>query len=406
MTVTMTQAPAEALLAAARSLRPLIEASADEIERERQLPGPLVEAMAAAGLFTMLVPRELGGGQVDPETCLRVIEEVARGDGSAGWCLNVGAVVGLAAGSLREDAADEIWGRDPRAFVAGSAVGSGTASVVDGGYRVSGRWSFASGCQHATWLMGIASVLEGAAPRLGPNGQPESRVTFLPKSACRILDTWDVAGLRGTGSHDFVTEDVFVPREHTHPRSYAVPLRVGAPLYAFGAGVIPVAGAASSTSSPWVGLTSSGMAAVTLGIARGALDVFVELAAVKTPTRRDVVLRDDPIVQARFGRAEAKLRAARAFFYETVSDVWRAVQETGAGTGEGHVMIRLASVHAAETAAEVVDTLWKLAGTSAIVNGSPLDRRLRDVQVAGQNVSINPMHITTAGRMLLRPGGD
>lgn len=396
--------PETALLDAARALRPLVEASADQIEHDRQLPESLVEAMAAAGLLTMLVPRELGGTQVDPVTCARVTEEIARGDGSAAWCLNTGAVIGVAAASLRASAASLIWGHNRRAYVAGSAVGQGTAVVAGGGFRVSGRWSFTSGCQHATWLLGVADVRDGNTSRPGPNGQPESRLVFFQKADCRIIDTWDVAGLRGTGSHDFVVEDVFVPEERTHPRSYAAPPLHPAPLYAFAAGSVVGANAASAGSSPWVGLSSSGMAAVTLGIARGALDAFVELAAVKTPTRRSLLLRDDPIVQDQFGRAEAKLRAARVFFYETISDVWRLVQETGTGTAHGQVMIRLASVHAAETAAEVVDTVWKAAGTSAIVNGSRLDRRLRDVQVAGQNVSISPMHIGTAGRMLLGSG--
>src|SRR5688572_509501 len=284
----------------ARALRPLIAASSDEIERERRLPEPLVEAMAAAGLFAMLVPRGLGGGQIDPETCLQVIEEVSRGDGSAGWVLNVGVVVSLAAGSLREEVAAEIWGHDPRAVVAGSATASGTAVVVDGGYRVSGRWAFASGCQHATWILGIANVLQDGAQRLGPNGVPESRFMFFPRSACQILDTWHVAGMRGTGSHDFVVEDAFVPEAWTHPRSYASPPRDGSPLYAFGAGLVPSADPSHAVSSPWVGLSSPGMAVVALGVARGALDTFAELAAVKVPDRRALLLRDEPIVQASF----------------------------------------------------------------------------------------------------------
>src|SRR3954451_21319407 len=136
-----------ALLDAARSLRPLVEDCADQTERERQLPDSLVEAMAADGLLTMMVPRDLGGGQVDPRTCVRVLEEIARADGSAGWCLMVAATLSLTAGSLPIDAAREIWG-SRRAFVAGSIVGSGQAALVDGGYQVDGRWSFASGCRH------------------------------------------------------------------------------------------------------------------------------------------------------------------------------------------------------------------------------------------------------------------
>jgi alkylation response protein AidB-like acyl-CoA dehydrogenase len=397
---------ASVLLDAARALRPLVEASADEIERERRLPEPLVEAMASAGLLTMLVPRGLGGGQVDPETFLRVIEEVSRSDASTGWCLNQGVLISLAAGSLREGTATEIWGDDPRAFVAGTAIPSGTAVVVDGGYRVSGRWAFASGCQHATWILGVVNVVQDGAPRLGSNGVPETRFVFFPRSACQILDTWHVAGLRGTGSHDFVVEDVFVPARRTHPRSDWLPPRDGSPLYVFSGGQVPSADPARVSSSPWTVLTSPGMAAVTVGIARGALDAFADLAAVKIPSGRVLLLRDEPTVQASVGRAEAKLRAARAFLYETVEEAWRAVQETGSSSSEGRALMRLASAHASETAADVVETVWKAAGTAAIVDGSPLDRRLRDVLVVGQNLGVTPTYFGMVGKLLLGAGTE
>lgn len=392
------------LLDRARALRPLLSAGADQTERERRLPEPVVEALAAAGLFAMLVPRGLGGGQVDPETFLRVVEEISQSDANAGWCLNQVVLISLAAGSLPEDAAAEIWGHDPRAVVAGTAIPSGTAVVVEGGYRVSGRWAFASGCQHATWILGVATVLQDGAPRLGPNGVPETRFVFFPRSACQILDTWHVAGLRGTGSHDFVVEDVFVPEERTHPRSDWVPPRDGSPLYAFAAGQVPSADLARVASSPWTILTSPGMAVVALGVARGAPDAFAELAAVKIPAGRVLVLRDEAIVQASFGRAEAKLRAARAFLYQTVAEVWRSVHETGTRPAEAQVLIRLASAHGSEVAAEVVEVVWKAAGTSAIVDGSPLDRRPRDVLVVGQNVGLSPMYFGGAGKQLLGSG--
>jgi indole-3-acetate monooxygenase len=198
------------------------------------------------------------------------------------------------------------------------------------------------------------------------------------------------------------------------PRSHELQPWNDAPLYTFGAGAVPGASGALAGSSPWVGVNPPGMAAVCLGVARGALDAFATLASTKTPTRRDTLLRDDPIVQTMFGRAEAKLRAARSYLYATVADLWRAVQGVGDDTrhertvsglpADGQAMVRLASIHAAETAVEVVQSLWRAAGTSAIPVGCPLDRRLRDVMVASQNVAINPMHTTTAGRLLLERG--
>ncbi|MFN8635200.1 MAG: acyl-CoA dehydrogenase family protein [Chloroflexota bacterium] len=386
-------------MAAAQALRPLVEASADQIEREQQLPESIVAAMADAGLLTMLVPRELGGAQTDPLTCLRVLEEVARYDGSAGWCLFVAAVTAITAGSLREDAAHAIWG-NPRAFVAGSIAG-GTATVADGGYRIRGRWSFASGCRNATHLLAQCTVMEGDLPRLGPNGQPEVLMVFLPVSETRIVENWQVAGLLGTGSHDFEIEDRFVRAEFTHPRSYVSPPWHTGALYTFGAGHIPTSLPGGNLNTPWASLSSTSMAAALLGMAQGALDAFATLAAIKTPFRRPMLLKDDPVVQDRFGRADARLRAARALVYQTTDDVWQHVLTTGVGRPDDQTLLRSTGAYAAETAVEVVETVWKLAGTAGIYSGSALDRRLRDIQVGAQNVTVSPTFFAGAGQLLL-----
>ena len=402
------------LLETARTLRPTIEAYAEQIERESALPGPLVATLAAAGLFTMLVPREFGGTEITPATYVRAIEEISRADGSVGWCVHVGGSCSLAAGWLAPEAARAIWDGDARAYVAGATIALGAANVVPGGYQVSGRWGFASGCPHATWLCVTVRVIENGDHRTGPNGLPETLFAFLPRRDFEILDTWHVTGMRGTGSHDVVVNDAFVPDHLTLPRSSPMQSWNDAPLYAFGAGAVKGGSGALGVSSPWVGVFAPGLAAVCLGVARGALDAFATLAATKTPTRRNTVLRDDPIVQTMFGRAEARLRGARSYLYATVADLWRTVQgidddtehESGLGArpSDRQAMVQLASVHAAETAVEVVQTLWRAAGTSAIPAGSPLDRCLRDVLVASQNVAINPMHITTNGRLLLERG--
>ena len=390
-----------ALLEAARDLRPLIEANADQTERNCQLGEPVVEALAAAGLFTMLVPRELGGAQVDPLTYVRVVDELARADGSTSWCVMTGGVVGLAAGSLQQDAARQIWG-NPRGFVAGAAARSGRAVVVDGGYRVSGRWPFASGCRNATYLLANAPVLAGGEPRLGPNAQPESRAIFVPVADAHIVENWEVLGLRGTGSHDFELDDLFVPEAFTLQRTYSVLRWHPDALYTLGAAEVAAAPTDQAMTSPWAGLTPPGMSAVVLGIARGALDAFAELAATRTRSKWATVLRDDPVVQDQFGRAEAKLRAARSSMHQTVADVWESVQATGVCTAEDQAMIRMTSAYAAETAVEVAETVWKLAGTAGIYTGSALDRRLRDVQVGAQNVALSPLNFRTSGQLLLK----
>ena len=254
-----------ALVREARALAPLVKSSAEQAERERRLPQPLVDAMAEAGLFRMLVPRALGGSEADPATLIRVIEEVARVDGSAGWIANIGATSGVFAGALPEQTAREIYGADPRAFIAFVAIPGGRATAVDGGYRVTGRWPFASGCLHATWLAGTCMLYDGDSPRLGADGRAESRVLFFPATDCEIIDTWHVSGLCGTGSNDFAVTDAFVPAARSYPSNAfgERPYQPG-PLYVFGRNAIPVV-----------------LASVPLGIARGALDALVELAGNK-----------------------------------------------------------------------------------------------------------------------------
>lgn len=394
-----------ALLDAARALGPMIRSAADQIEQERQLPQPLVNSLAEAGLFKMLVPRALGGGEVNPETCMRVIEEVARADGSAGWCVMLPACCGVAAGSLPEAVAWEIWGRDRLAYVAGSARLDGRAVTVADGYRVRGRWAFGSGCMHATWLLAVAAVYDGETPRLNPNGTPASRIVFLPAADCRIIDTWRVGGLRGSGSHDYAIDDVFVPEERTLART-APPQRPRHPgaLYTFGIGVLPSGISASPGVPPWAAFGPLGFAAVSLGIARGALDAFADLAGSKAPRGGKALLRDDPVVQAQVGQAEATLRAARAFTYGTVRESWESVCRGDASTAEQQNMQRLASTHAAVLSAQVVETVWKLAGASSIFLSSPLERRFRDVFVAAQNVAVSPEYYGVAGRLSLGVG--
>jgi alkylation response protein AidB-like acyl-CoA dehydrogenase len=214
-----------ALLEAARTLGRQIEAHADQIEQDRFLPQPLIDAIVKAGLFKILVPREMGGSEASPSTLVRVIEEVSRFDASVGWCVCFGAVNGISSGCLPAYVAKDIFAQDDHACMAASAAPAPPAedrpphraTVVDGGYRVSGRWAFASGCMHATWLIGSAPIYAGESPRIGPNGQPETRFMFFPREACQIIDTWDVTGMRGTGSHDFAVVDVFVG--HSAPPS-------------------------------------------------------------------------------------------------------------------------------------------------------------------------------------------
>jgi alkylation response protein AidB-like acyl-CoA dehydrogenase len=254
-------------------------------------------------------------------------------------------------------------------------------------------------------LLAVAAVYDGEEPRLNPNGTPVSRIIFVPAAECRIIDTWHVTGLRGSGSHDYEVDDVFVPEARSLARTASPqPPRHPGPLYTFGFGVVPGRISASPGVPPWAIFGPIGFAAVSLGIARGALDAFAELAASKAPRGGKALLRDDPVVQAHVGQAEATLRAARAFVYGAVGEAWESVCQTGDSTTEQQNLMRLASTHTAVVAAQVVETVWKAAGASSIFLSSPLERRFRDVHVAAQNVAVSPEYYGVAGRLFLDVG--
>ncbi|HEX2171073.1 MAG TPA: acyl-CoA dehydrogenase family protein [Dehalococcoidia bacterium] len=251
----------------ARHLRSVIEKHRDQIDTERQLSVALVEALRDAGLFSLLLPRSLGGEELNLATFLQVVEEVSAADGSVGWNLQIGSNGGIFAAHLPRDVAITIFNH-PGVILAGSfhMKGPCVARVVDGGYRVTGHWDFGSGCQQATWLAGGCIIMEGDKPRLGTHGSPEPHVLFFRRTEGEILDTWHVSGLRGTGSHDFRATNTFVPE------GYLVRLLTGRPvefgtLYRF----------------PLTTLLALLLAPVATGIARATIDALITLATVKTP---------------------------------------------------------------------------------------------------------------------------
>ncbi len=296
------------LLGVARELAPAIAAASDAIERDRRLPPELVEALADAGIFRMLVPASLGGGESDILTFIRVLEELAKADASTAWCVGQGAGCGQVACHIEPAAAHEIFG-DRRSIVAWGP-GSGTFREVNGGYLLSGRWSFASGSRHATWLGGIGRLVDDEGrPKLDAHGAPQVARLLFPAEQAEFADIWHVSGLRGTASDSFAVQDLFVPKarayacdlvNHPLPQPRYEPGR----LYAF--------------PSPY----PLGFAGVALGIARSAIDAFRELAQDKTPRGARMILRDNAVVQSQVGRAEGIWRAARAFLYQTAAGAW------------------------------------------------------------------------------------
>jgi alkylation response protein AidB-like acyl-CoA dehydrogenase len=376
----MTAPTAGSPLDAARKLAPLIQSSTDAIEAARELPRPLFEALADAGLFRLALPRALGGAELDLPAYVRVIEEIGKADASTGWIVNQCAIFATYAARMPRDVARAIWIDTPRSVVANTPAATAQAVVVPGGYRVTGRQGFSSGCRHAAWLAAHAQIVENGRVRL-EDGQPETRYLFVPAADAEILDTWRVRGMRGTGTHDFAVSDVFVPGERT-VLSVTAPLLEPGPLYRI----------------PRTLLFASGDAAIALGVARASLGVFLELAGAKTPRGMPAPLRDQPTIQADLGHAEAHLRSGRALLTETVREVWTDVSATGAISLDQRAALRLATTHAIRLAVRVVDIVYNAAGATAVYEGNLLQRHFQDVHVISQHLQARLAHYELVGR--------
>lgn len=372
------------LVAAARALRPRIRAAADRIERDGRLPDDLVRAISEAGIFRMLVPRALGGGEVDPVVQLEVLEALAEADGSVGWVAAIASGTAWTLAFLPPDTAAEIVA-DPHALVVGTlAVPTGGRAVAaDGGYRLSGRWPYGSGIQHAAWLISRAVVYEGEAPRLDPNGLPETRVLVFPRASASIVPTWDVVGLQGTGSHDYAVTDAFVPAA----RSFGL---TGEPAYHTG-----------PLYSGRYFLLAHGAHA--LGIARAAVDALVELLAEKRQTGAGMesLVRQRSLVQAAVAQAEALVRGGRAYLWEATREAWAEACATGTLSPRQRALARLANSAAFESALRAVDLAYTAGGASSVYRTSLLQRCFRDIHTASQHSIVAPGSFEQIGNALL-----
>ncbi len=384
----MTDAETASLLEVARRMAPQIRASADEIEAERELPKPLFAALADAGLFQMVLPRSLGGAELDLPTYIQVIEELGKADASTAWIINQGGVFATYAARMPEVVARHIWIDTPRSVVANSPAATGKAVVVPGGYRVTARQGFSTGCRHAAWLAAHCQVIgDNGQPRLQEDGQPEARYVFVPAAEAELLDTWRVRGMRGTGTHHFAVSDVFVPTERSVrsasvPAIVASPLREAGPLYRI----------------PRTLLFGSGDASVALAVARACLEAFAELAGAKTPRATRDLLRDQPMVQANLGLAEAQLRSGRAFLTEAVRDIWTHVSTGDMPTLDQRATLRIAATHAIRLAVQVVDMAYNAAGATAVYEGHPLQRYFQDIHVITQHLQSRLGNYELVGR--------
>ncbi len=370
-------------LASATALAPDIRARAEAIERGRRLPADLAAQLAAAGLFRMLVPRSLGGLELEPASMLATLETVGAADASVGWCVMIGATTAVVAAYLPPDVAREIYAA-PGTITGGVFAPLGRA-VVDGDqYRLSGRWQWASGSANCHWLMGGSVILDDGTPRCLPNGAPDARLLLFPAERATLIDTWHVSGLCGTGSGDMAVEGLRVPLAHSVSLLVDAPREAGA-LYRF----------------PVFGLLALGIAAVMLGNAGAAVTDLVDLAGGKQPQGSRKVLAERAVAQSELAQAVAALRAARALFYETVESAWAAACAGDPLDVATRAGLRLAATHATRIAADVARAMYDLGGGSAVFSRSPLQRRFRDAHVGTQHLMVSPATWELTGRVLM-----
>jgi alkylation response protein AidB-like acyl-CoA dehydrogenase len=367
------------IVEAVRDLGPAVAAASETIEELRRLPDELVEQLRQAGVFSMYAPRTVGGPEVHPLTAFAVAEELTRHDGSVGWCAQVAAAVTVFLAWIDPVGVTAMASESGSLHLAGSARPLGRAEVVEGGYRASGHWDYASGVRHANWFLGTCFVER-------PDGRVLPRSMFVPVSDGTIVANWNVMGMRGTGSDDFVLDDVFVPLERSAQRRWIE--QCTAPLY-----------------DPRLNMVAAWAptAGVGVGLAQGALDALVALGQQRT-AGSPTALREREAVQEAAGRAATAVGAARAFVIDAIGAAWQAVVEERGPSGRVERAVahaQLAITHTLNEAVRVADVAFHAAGTNAISTANRLERFLRDAHTAVQHSAGQPTHVRAGGRVVL-----
>ena len=371
-------------VARARDLGSEIAASADEIERTRRIPAALLEKLHDSRLFRMLLPRSVGGDEIEPAVYVAAVEELARHDASIAWNAFVANSSALIAAFLEPAANQTIFG-SPRSIVSWGPPNASRATAVEGGYRLTGRWDFSSGCRQASWMGAHGHVLEADGTlRLNRFGRPTIRTLLFPTEQATLIDTWHTIGLRGTASDSYSVDDVFVPEAFSTTREDPTLRCERGPLYAF----------------TMQGLYAAGVAAAAFGMARAMLAEFTALASRKSP-RGLARLADSAVVQADVARAEARLGSARAYLIETLTAIYARAGDAAPIELDDRARVRLACTNAIQGAAEVADFAYKAAGVDAIFPGSPFERRFRDMHTLSQQIQSRNAHFEQVGQILL-----
>ena len=373
------------LIEAARGIAPVIREYNDEAERERRLSRPVLAALHEAGLLRMCTPRSLGGLETDPITRALVIEEISGHDTAAGWTLANPLDWAYLCARLPDEGAEEIYAR-PNVVIAAQFGRPMQAAPAPGGYLITGRAPFVSNCHDANWIATTATVTPShSSSEL--KGEPELVMVYLPRENCEIVDTWYVMGMRGTGSNDVAVTRVFVPTARTFPfvPEFTPGSHYQGPLYRF----------------PLIGVVASNMPPLMLAVARRAIEEVSNLAQGKVPVASSTALRGRASAQSKLALAEAAVRWARLFLFDTLSETWAAALAGETISLKRRADVLLAMTNAMSSSVKAVELMCSIAGTSGIYTRSPLERYFRDIQVIRHHAFAAESRYETVGQVYL-----
>ena len=371
------------LLQRARDLGPTLAERSERIEAHRTLPDDVVADLTDAGLFRLLTPADLGGPELDVATAIDVIAEVSRHDGAAGWCVMIAGTTSLQAGFLPLDVATLIFG-PADSCVGGHAAPVGRAGAVDGGRRVTGTWAWGSGTHHCTWSGGGARIVDADGTPTRRDDGLFAPFVFFDRDDVEHLDTWHVTGLAGSGSADYRVDAAFVPEGRWLQLPTAVP-RLDGPQWRF----------------PFYGMLAAGVAAVAVGLLNGAVDRFAEIAVARQPEGSGRTLAERASGQTVLSSTEATARSSLAFLHDVLGEAWETARAGDPLTVEHRRSLRLAACDAAQRCADALGHLQREAGGSAVYLREPLQRMVRDGQVAATHAMVAPRIRELTGRLRL-----
>lgn len=372
-------------IARARSVADTLIEAAPRIEEARELPDDVVDALHDARIFRLLLPRTVGGDEIDLRTHAEVLEILARADASAAWCVSQGSGCAMGVAYMPHDAARRLFGPSNAVLAFGAGI-QGKAIAVDGGYRVSGKWTFASGSMHATVLGGHSYVFEpDGSPRLDAAGKQLNRTPLFLREKAHFDDVWHVMGLKGTGSNTFSVDDLFVPEDEVLGRDDPTARTQTGPLYKF---------------ASFLGF-GVGFSALQLGIASGMIEDLKQLALTKTARDAPTSMRESPVFLTDLAKMEGRLRAVRAYLHSTVEETFARAAVQDALSLDDRMAVKLATVHTINEAVEVATSAYRAAGSTAILSSNRFEHRLRDAYSASQQLQARATNYLTVGRHLL-----